>query len=165
MRDFSGVIDPVKTISAGSLATLKRFQRGHTPLKFIGPRWKFQFKIVVLGPQHFLKREYPTKLFHREISPLYHILILTKKSWGILDFIFGFIGVIDPAETDVDDFQSDYLGQWIRALGGVDWWKKTEGRKSRATAPLKNDIVPWNICFILVCRLFIFLILRWTKNR
>jgi hypothetical protein len=41
-----------------------------TPLKF---------PIVVLGPQ----------LFHREKSA-YHILTLTnKKSWGILDFIFG----------------------------------------------------------------------------
>jgi hypothetical protein len=25
---------------------------------------------------------------------------------------------------------------WVRALGGVDWWKKTRGRKSRDTVPL-----------------------------
>jgi hypothetical protein len=31
---------------------------------------------------------------------------------GILDFIFGFSVVIDPAETDFDDFGSDYLGEY-----------------------------------------------------
>jgi hypothetical protein len=33
-----------------------------------------------------------------------------KKSWGILDL--GFNGVNDPAETDFDDFRSDYLGEY-----------------------------------------------------
>jgi hypothetical protein len=41
----------------------------------------------------------------------YPILTLTKKCWGILDFICGFSGVIDPAETDFDGFRSDYLGE------------------------------------------------------
>jgi hypothetical protein len=36
----------------------------------------------------------------------------TKKSWGILDFIFSFIGFIDLAETDFDDFPSDYLVEY-----------------------------------------------------
>jgi hypothetical protein len=40
-----------------------------TPLKFY---------IFVLGPQLFLKREYPTKPYHREIYP-YHVLTLNKK--------------------------------------------------------------------------------------
>jgi hypothetical protein len=35
---------------------------------------------------------------------------LKLRSWGILNFIFGFSGVIDHAETDFDDFRSDYLG-------------------------------------------------------
>jgi hypothetical protein len=48
---------------------------------------------------------YPAKLFHREISP-YHILTL------YLDFILGFSGVTDLAETDFDDFRSDYLGYY-----------------------------------------------------
>jgi hypothetical protein len=30
----------------------------------------------------------------------------------MLDFIFGFSGVIDPAETDFDDFWSYYLGEY-----------------------------------------------------
>jgi hypothetical protein len=55
--------------------------------------------------------EYPAKLLHREVYP-YHILTLTKKNWGILDFIFGFSGVIDPAQTEFDDFRSDYLGEY-----------------------------------------------------
>jgi hypothetical protein len=42
--------------------------------------------------------EYPTKLFQKEIS---------KKGWGIIDFIFGFRGVNDPAETEFDDLRSD----------------------------------------------------------
>jgi hypothetical protein len=49
------------------------------------------------------------------MSP-YHILTLNKKSWGILHFIFSFSGVIDPAETDFDNFWSDYLGKCETAL-------------------------------------------------
>jgi hypothetical protein len=30
---------------------------------------------------------------------------------------------------------------WVRALGGIVWWKKTEGRKSRDTVPLSSG---WN---------------------
>jgi hypothetical protein len=55
------------------------------------------------------KREYPAILFHLEISS-YHILpvTLTKK---VVEFIFGFSGVIHPTETDFDNFRSDYLGK------------------------------------------------------
>jgi hypothetical protein len=35
-----------------------------------------------------------------------------KKNWGILNFIFGFSGVIDTAETDFRDFRSDFLGEY-----------------------------------------------------
>jgi hypothetical protein len=35
-----------------------------------------------------------------------------KRSWGILDFIFGFRGVIDPAETDFGDFSIDFLSEY-----------------------------------------------------
>jgi hypothetical protein len=34
-----------------------------------------------------------------------------KRSWWILDFIFGFRGVIDPAETDFGYFRIDFLGE------------------------------------------------------
>jgi hypothetical protein len=29
---------------------------------------------------------------------------------------------------------------WIRALGGIVWWKKTKGRQSRDTVPIKTNI-------------------------
>jgi hypothetical protein len=51
----------------------------------------------------------------RKIISLGNIPILYlnfKKNWGILDFIFCFSRVIDPAETDFDDFRSDYLGEY-----------------------------------------------------
>jgi hypothetical protein len=35
-----------------------------------------------------------------------------RRSWGILDFIFGFRGVIDPKETDFGDFRIDFLGEY-----------------------------------------------------
>jgi hypothetical protein len=35
-----------------------------------------------------------------------------KKSYGILNFIFGCSGVIDTTETDFGDFRSDYLGEY-----------------------------------------------------
>jgi hypothetical protein len=47
----------------------------------------------------------------RKIYP-HHILTLNKRSWGLLDFIFGFSWVINPPETDFDDFQSNYLGKY-----------------------------------------------------
>jgi hypothetical protein len=38
---------------------------------------------------------------------------LNKKSWGhFISFIFGFSGAIDPAETDFEDFRSDYLSEY-----------------------------------------------------
>jgi hypothetical protein len=93
MQNFSGVIDHAETVSAGSLTTLK-------------------FQIVVLGPQLFLKREYPAKLFHSEISP-YHILTLNKK---VLNYKhqFRFQRVIDQTTLKPisDDFRSDYLGEY-----------------------------------------------------
>jgi hypothetical protein len=83
-NDFSGVDNPVQTISASSLTPPKRYQRGHwqhwndfsrvidpaeiqiTPLKFY---------IIVLVPQ----------LFHREIS-LYHFLTLKFKQKKVGEF-------------------------------------------------------------------------------
>jgi hypothetical protein len=88
-NDFSGVVDPAETILARSLNLPKRFQRGHWP------HWNdfsgvidlaeihmapSTFQIVVWARNFFL-REYPAKLFHREISP-YHISTLTKKKLG-----------------------------------------------------------------------------------
>jgi hypothetical protein len=49
------------------------------------------------------------KLFHIPIPYLY---FKQKKSFRILYFIFYFSGVIDPTETDFDDFQSDYLSEY-----------------------------------------------------
>jgi hypothetical protein len=42
----------------------------------------------------------------------YHTFTLQKKSWGILDFIFGFRGVIDRAEIDFGDYRIDFLGEY-----------------------------------------------------
>jgi hypothetical protein len=42
----------------------------------------------------------------------YDVITLSKKSYGILNFIFGFSSVIDTAETDFGDFRSDYLGEY-----------------------------------------------------
>jgi hypothetical protein len=83
-----------------------------------------------LGLQLFKKGNIPKNYFIGKY-PLYHILTLKKKSWGILDFIFGFSGAIDFAKTDIDDFRSYYLGKYqaiceaalareLLALGGVD---------------------------------------------
>jgi hypothetical protein len=38
-------------------------------------------------------------------------ITLSKKSYGILNFIFGFSGVIDTAKTNFGDFRSDYLSE------------------------------------------------------
>jgi hypothetical protein len=44
------------------------------------------------------------------------VISLGKKSYGILNFIFGFkigfSGVNDTAETDFGVFRSDYLGEY-----------------------------------------------------
>jgi hypothetical protein len=66
-------------------------------------------------------------------------------------------GVNDPAETvsagslallkfeycrfsrRIRGYMRNGLRPWIRALCGVDWWKKNKGRKSCATFPLKLD--------------------------
>jgi hypothetical protein len=40
------------------------------------------------------------------------VITLSKKSYGFLNFIFGFSGVIDTGETDFGDFRSDYLGEY-----------------------------------------------------
>jgi hypothetical protein len=68
----------------------------------------------------------------------------------MLNFIFGFSGVIDTAETDFRDFRSDYLGEYVAKCetvlareSGPRWgWfvKKTRGRKSRATVPLSRPL-------------------------
>jgi hypothetical protein len=63
-----------------------------------------------LGPQLFIKG-----IFQKIISlgniPIPY-LNFKQKSWGIQDFIFGFSGAIDCAETDVDVFRSDYRGEY-----------------------------------------------------
>jgi hypothetical protein len=133
-NNFSGVIDSTETTR---IFLTKFCSRNYKIVKqLIWPRWTL--KLPFWDQKIFFKREYPAKLFKRKISP-YNIWTLTKKkSWEILDFN-------DPAETEFDDFRSDYLGEyeamqngfspWIRALDGVDWWKN-EGRKSLATVPL-----------------------------
>jgi hypothetical protein len=65
-------------------------------------------KIVVLGPQLFFKGNILQNYFIGK----YFILSLKNKSWGILYFIFGFSCAIDPAETNFDDFRSDYFGEY-----------------------------------------------------
>jgi hypothetical protein len=92
-------------ISAGSL----------TPLKL---------QIVVLGPQLFFKGNIPqtTVNSHGNI-PIPRLNF--KQKQGILGFNFN-----DPAETDFDDFRSDYLDEYEAIC---------EGRKSRATVPLGAD--------------------------
>jgi hypothetical protein len=80
---FSGVIDSTKTISSGSLTLLTRFQRGHWP------------------PAQFQWGHWPRCNFY-----------LKFLCWKIRDFIFSFSSVIDPAETDFDYLQSDYLGKY-----------------------------------------------------
>jgi hypothetical protein len=120
-----------------------KIQRGHWP------SWNLNDPAEISNrrfePITFFKREYPAKLYHREISP-YHILNLNKKGGEIRHFIFGFSALNDPAETDFDDFRSDYLGEYddicetalareSGTLGGVDWWKN-RWSKSRETVPL-----------------------------
>jgi hypothetical protein len=61
----------------------------------------------------------------------------------------NFSGAIDPAETisagSLIPLKFEYCRFCRRILGHmqngrVDWWKKTEGRKSRATVPLNNNM-------------------------
>jgi hypothetical protein len=58
-----------------------------------------------------------------------------------------FCGLIETAESELCKRLSQFSRRkrshmpngfrpWIRALGGIVWWKKTEGRKSRDTVPL-----------------------------
>jgi hypothetical protein len=61
-------------------------------------------------PAEILNRHYgPATSFKypHTIPSLYR-----KRSWGILDFIFGFRGGIDPVETDFGDFRIDFLGEY-----------------------------------------------------
>jgi hypothetical protein len=95
IRILAGSLTPLKPFWRGSLTMMKRFQRGHSQRwnDFIWPCWNFE---TSFRAHNLFKGKNPAKLFHREISP-YHIFSLNKKSWGILNFIFGFSGVIDPA--------------------------------------------------------------------
>jgi hypothetical protein len=64
-----------------------------------------KFKIFVLGPQLFFKG-----ISHKTISygniPIPYLNFKQKK-FGNSRLHFRFSGVIDPAETDSDDFRSD----------------------------------------------------------
>jgi hypothetical protein len=62
-NDFSGVIAPPKQFQRGHWQRWNDFSGVNDPAEISNRRF---------GPTTFLKREYPVKLFHREISP-YHI--------------------------------------------------------------------------------------------
>jgi hypothetical protein len=96
------------------------------------------------SPYLILKRT-SSKTISRVNIPL-RCNYLSKKSYGILNSIFGFSGVIDTAEPDFGDFRSDYLGEYEGIfetglacysgtyMGLID--EKNESRKSRDTVPL-----------------------------
>jgi hypothetical protein len=59
------------------------------------------------------------KIVKRTIRKFFNIvavhiegLFKQKKSWGCLDLIFVFSGIIDTSETDFDDFGSEFLGEY-----------------------------------------------------
>jgi hypothetical protein len=63
----------------------------------------------------------------------------------------SFSGVIDTTETRIMSIFSantkpytkwNGFSLWVRALGGIDWWKKTRGQKSRDTVPLTYKTKP-----------------------
>jgi hypothetical protein len=98
-----------------------------------------EFWLLRFGHTTFLKREYPPKLFHSEISS-YHILTLKKLH---LRFQRGhwprwnrFWRLSKRLSWRIRSHMQNGFSPWIRALGGVDWRKKTEGWQSRATVPL-----------------------------
>jgi hypothetical protein len=72
-NNFSRAIDPAKTISAGSLTTLKWFQQG------FWPRW-------IYGPAIFFIENIQLNYFIVKYIPMAHTL--AKKCLGNLDFIF-----------------------------------------------------------------------------
>jgi hypothetical protein len=73
-----------------------------TPLK---PKNNFE------RPYLILKRTSSKTISGVNIPIQCNYCTLSKKSYGILNFIFGFSGVIDTAETDFGDFRSDYLSE------------------------------------------------------
>jgi hypothetical protein len=72
------------------------------------------FKIVVAGLQLLLKESRKNILTENiPIPSLYR-----KRSWEIVDFIFGFRDVTDPAETDLRiDFIGEYDAKCETTLG------------------------------------------------
>jgi hypothetical protein len=67
----------------------------------------------------------------------------------------GFRGLIEPAEADnfkrlsrISVRFRNHIRPWIRALGGIVWWKKTEGRKSCDTVPLTVSL--WLSTFLKI---------------
>jgi hypothetical protein len=44
--------------------------------------------------------------------PMPYIQFKEKEVVGILDFIYGFCGIIDPAETDFCNFRIDFIGEY-----------------------------------------------------
>jgi hypothetical protein len=71
-----------------------------------------KFKIVVAGRQLLLKGISSKNISEANIHIPYLYCTLQKKSWGILDFIFGFHGVNGFAETDFSDFRIDFLREY-----------------------------------------------------
>jgi hypothetical protein len=64
-----------------------------------GPLTPLKFQIFVSGPPLFFKN------YFVGMGIPYTVFTLNKqKSWGILYIIFGFSGIIEPAETDFNDF-------------------------------------------------------------
>jgi hypothetical protein len=70
-----------------------------------------KFKIVIAG-LHLLFKGSSKNISKANTVSSYHTITLQKRSWGILDFIFGFRGVIDPAETDFGYLRIDFLGEY-----------------------------------------------------
>jgi hypothetical protein len=71
------------------------------------------------------------------------------------------LGIIDTAEFELFERLSRFsrlirshmrngFSLWMRALGGIVWWKKTEGWKSRNTV-LLNGILNIKVCEIRTC--------------
>jgi hypothetical protein len=105
--------------SLGCLLSRCKFQRGHWPC------WNSNDPTETnrrFGPTTFLKREYPTKLFHREISP-YHILTLTKKKLVNSRLHFR--------------FQRGHWHRWNR------FWRLWRRITRRIQSHLRNGFRPW----------------------
>jgi hypothetical protein len=91
--------DTAETVSAVSMTPLKF---GWQPLK---PKNDFE------SPYLILKRTSSKTISCVNIPKRYNNF-KQKKGYGLLNFIFGFSGVIDTAETNFGDFWSNHLGEY-----------------------------------------------------